>query len=60
MDPSVSFPNFVDDKGNFANWGTAVVKLDRDVERREKELSTSVLPPPVERKEEEDIERLHK
>merc|ERR1712130_403863 len=47
-------------KGDFANWRTAVVKRDRDVERREDEGSTSVLPPPVEREEEEDIDRLHK
>ena len=44
--------------GNFSNWKTAVVK--RDVERREEQPSTSVLPPEVARGEEEDIDRLHK
>ena len=45
-------------RGDFTNWKTAIVK--RDVERRDEEPSTSVLPPAVERGEDEDIERLHK
>ena len=46
--------------GDFANWRTAVVKRDVDSRSREEESSTSVCPPPVERSDEEDIERLHK
>ena len=46
--------------GDFANWRTAVVKRDVESRSREEESSTSVCPPPVERSDEEDIERLHK
>ena len=46
--------------GDFANWRTAVVKRDVDSRSREEESSTSVCPPPVERSDGEDIERLHK
>merc|ERR1719500_679738 len=45
-------------KGDFANWKTAVVKRE-ETKKGEGNQSAQSLPPPLERDEEDEIQRLH-
>ena len=46
-------------KGDFANWKTAVVKRE-ETKKGEGNQSAQSLPPPLERDEEDEIQRLHR